>query len=140
MDLPRLLRRLVPPSTSTTLGRRAERRAARHLRRRGLRLLARNLRTPAGEIDLLCEDPATACLIFVEVRCVASAGGPARAADAVTPAKARQVVRAAQSWLSGRAAQRLAAADRPVRFDVVGVDARTGTLEHVEDAFTAAVD
>ncbi len=117
------------------LGRRAERRAARHLRRRGLRVLARNLRTPAGEIDLLCEDPGTRCLIFVEVRCVASARGPARAADAVTYAKARQVGRAATSWLCTRRARRMGAADRPIRFDVVGVDARSGVLEHIEDAF-----
>ena len=120
------------------LGRRAERRAARYLQRRGLRVLARNLRTPAGEIDLVCEDPGTACLIFVEVRCVASRGGPTRAVDAVTPAKARQVGRAATSWLSGRAARRLGACDRPIRFDVVGVDARSGALEHIEDAFTSA--
>ena len=133
-----LLRRLFAPSRSDR-GRRAERRAARHLRRRRLRVLARNLRTPAGEIDLLCEDPATTGLIFVEVRCVASPGGPSRAVDAVTPAKARQVARAATTWLSGRAARRLTppADARPIRFDVVGVDARTGAVEHVEDAFTS---
>lgn len=118
------------------LGRRAEIRAARHLRRKGLRVLRRNVRTPGGEIDLICEDPSDSTLVFVEVRAVASPGGPARAVDAVTPAKIRQVVRAVRSWLPGRAARRLNADERAIRFDVVGYDARTGELEHVEDAFT----
>ena len=118
------------------VGSLGERRAARALRRRGLNILARNVRCPAGEIDVLCEDPSTGALVFVEVRTVASPRGPARAADAVTLAKARQVGRAALAWLSGRSAERLGASERPLRFDVVGVDLRTGEVEHIEDAFT----
>lgn len=135
-------------------GWRGERLAARHLRRSGLQVLARNLKTPGGEIDLLCvgsgrappgaPGPGPPVLVFVEVRAVASPGGPERAADAVTPAKARQVARAALSWLGGRGPRRIlgrraAAAlgeGAAVRFDVVGVDLRTGHVEHVADAFT----
>ncbi len=117
------------------LGRGAEARAARHLAAAGLRVLARNVRTPVGEIDLLCEDPADGSLVFVEVRAVASPGGPERAADAVTLAKARQVVRAARGWLAGRQARRWGADLRPLRFDVVGVDGRSGDVEHIVDAF-----
>ena len=117
------------------LGRGAEARAARHLAAGGLRILARNVRTPLGELDVLCEDPADGSLVFVEVRAVASAGGPERAVDAVTLAKARQVVRAARGWLAGRQARRFGADVRPLRFDVVGVDGRTGEVEHVVDAF-----
>ncbi|MBI4601734.1 MAG: YraN family protein, partial [Planctomycetes bacterium] len=48
------------------LGRRGERAAARHLRRQGLRILARNVREGRGEIDLVALDGAT--LVFVEVK------------------------------------------------------------------------
>ena len=115
------------------LGRRSERKAARYLRRRGLRVLARNVATRHGEVDLVCLDGDT--LVFVEVRAVASAGGPEDALDAVTPGKARQVVRAARAWLDTRAGRRLL--PRDVRFDVVAVDTRRRTVEHVEDAFRA---
>ena len=115
------------------LGRRGERAAAHHLRRVGLRVLARNLRTANGELDLVCLDGDV--LVFVEVRTVGSPGGPERAVDAITPAKTRQVVRAARAWLASRCARRWRSCE--VRFDAVAVDARTGTLEHVPDAFRA---
>ena len=115
------------------LGRSAERRAARSLRRKGLRILGRNVRTRAGELDLVALDGES--LVFVEVRAVGSAGGPVDARDAITPAKTRQVVRAARAWLASRAGRRLL--PRPIRFDAVVVDARANTLEHVPDAFVA---
>jgi putative endonuclease len=48
------------------VGRRHERRAARFLKRRGLRVLTRNLRTGRDEIDLLARDGDT--VVIVEVR------------------------------------------------------------------------
>ena len=47
-------------------GRRGERHAARWLRKRGLRILGRNLKTPIGEIDLLAQEGAW--LVVVEVK------------------------------------------------------------------------
>lgn len=47
-------------------GRSGERHAARFLRRRGLRILARNVRAPTGEIDLLAREGAW--LVVVEVK------------------------------------------------------------------------
>lgn len=49
-----------------TLGRRGERLAARFLRRKGYRILNRNWRCLAGEIDLVCADGDE--LVFVEVK------------------------------------------------------------------------
>ena len=118
------------------LGRRGESCAARCLRRAGLRVLGRNVRTRAGELDLVCLDADT--LVFVEVRTVGSPGGPADARDAVTPTKVRQVVRAARAWLETRAGRRLAS--RALRFDAVVVDARAGTVAHLPDAFAAAAE
>lgn len=48
------------------IGRRGERLAARFLRRRGLRILERNVRCGRGEIDLLALEGQT--LVFVEVK------------------------------------------------------------------------
>ena len=48
------------------IGRAGERHAARYLRRQGCRILARNLRTPVGEVDLLAQEGAW--LIVVEVK------------------------------------------------------------------------
>lgn len=66
------------------VGRWGEERAARYLSEQGYTLLARNLRTPYGEIDLIaCRDGVT---VFVEVKTRTSTtfGMPE---DAVTPRK-----------------------------------------------------
>ena len=82
----RLLRRprVAPPTAAAAaatrnraLGRRGERAAVRHLRRRGYRILARNVRTPAGEVDLLASEAGR--LVLVEVKTSARVGGPALA-------------------------------------------------------------
>ncbi len=49
------------------LGPRGERVAARYLRRKGFRVLGRNLETHFGEADLLCETPG-GCIVVVEVK------------------------------------------------------------------------
>jgi putative endonuclease len=47
-------------------GREGERRAARFLQANGYRIVARNVRLPGGEIDLLCVEQST--VVFVEVK------------------------------------------------------------------------
>lgn len=49
------------------LGPKGERAAARYLRRRGYRVLGRNLETRFGEADLLCE-ARDGCVVVVEVK------------------------------------------------------------------------
>ncbi len=53
-------------SARERLGRRGERLAARFLRKRGLRVLLRNVRCGRGEIDIIALDGET--LVFVEVK------------------------------------------------------------------------
>ncbi|RYY69219.1 MAG: YraN family protein, partial [Comamonadaceae bacterium] len=107
----------------------AEDRALAHLRDAGLRLVARNYRTPGrggGEIDLVMRDGAT--LVFVEVRRRASAryGG---AAASIGAAKQRRIVFAARHFLL-----RLPSPP-PCRFDVVTVEeGRVGWLRGAFDA------
>jgi putative endonuclease len=77
------------------LGRRGERVAASYLRKRGIRILAQNVRGGGGEIDLVATDGAT--LIFVEVK-----SRTRRADDEVTgleriDSRKRQALRRASS-------------------------------------------
>ncbi|WP_300669245.1 YraN family protein [Desulfoluna sp.] len=110
-------------------GRWGERRAARYLKRRGYRILARNAVTPLGEIDLVAEDKGT--LVFVEVKSRTSTlfGRPE---DAVTKTKQATLARAALYWLKSHDAL-----GRPARFDVVAILAGQDTfdVQVIENAF-----
>ena len=77
-------------------------------------ILARNVRYPDGEIDIVALDGAT--LVFVEVkwRRNDARGTPA---EAVTPKKRDRVIRAARRWLAENPEGR----SRAVRFDVVAI-------------------
>jgi putative endonuclease len=114
------------------LGRAAEDAAARALRRAGLRVVARNVRLPEGEIDLVGRDGER--WVFVEVKCRRAGWGDAPAA-AVSWAKRRRLVRLAQHYLKWKAR-----GDAPCRFDVVSVtvldDGRT-ECRHIPNAFDA---
>ena len=113
-------------------GDRGERAAARHLRRRGLRILGRNYRTALGEIDLIARDGDT--LAFVEVK-TRRRGEPA---EAVTPEKQRRITLASLHFL-----KRYGLLDRDVRcrFDIVAVTWPDGRgrpeIAHHPDAFEA---
>ena len=93
-------------------GAAAEDAALALLLERDLHLLARNVRYPFGEIDLVMREGAE--LVFVEVRYRSNArfGGAAVSVDA---SKRRKLARAAQAWISGH--RQFAKAS--CRFDVV---------------------
>ena len=88
-----------------------------HLQRCGLRLLARNYRTPGrggGEIDLvMCEPDGT--VVFVEVR-ARTGSGHGGAAASIGASKRRRIIFAARHFLAR------GAAPPPCRFDVVVFD------------------
>jgi putative endonuclease len=106
-------------SRSAETGEAAEDAALAQLRAAGLVLLARNVRYPFGEIDLVMREGAT--LVFVEVRCRRGQGYGGAFAS-VDRGKRRKLARAAQAWLSGHRAH----AQAPCRFDVVAVAPREG--------------
>jgi len=95
-------------------GTAAEDAALAHLRAAGLQLLARNVRYPFGEIDLVMREGATLAFVEVRYRSNSAFGG---AAASVTRSKRRKLARAAQACLGAHRA--FAAA--PCRFDVVAV-------------------
>lgn len=101
-------------ASTKTRGDAAEALALRHLEAAGLRLLARNYRTPGrggGEIDLVMQ-ARDATLVFVEVRARSSEShGGARASIGAT--KRARIVFAARHYLLRYASS------PPCRFDVV---------------------
>jgi putative endonuclease len=116
--------------TTKAEGDAAESRALTYLRGRGLRLVARNYRTPGrggGEIDLVMRE-ADGTLVFVEVRkrADASHGG---AAASVGPLKQRRIVFAARHFLM-RVPE-----PPPCRFDVVSMEG--GGIQWMRAAFDA---
>jgi putative endonuclease len=117
--------------TTKQAGDAAEDLALSHLVGRGLKLLARNYRTPGrggGEIDLVMREPG-GTLVFVEVRQRSSRsfGG---AAASVSPFKQRRIIFAARHYLMHLAQQ------PPCRFDVISVEA--GAVEWLRAAFDAS--
>jgi len=94
-------------------GARAEAAAARYLKRRGYRILARNLRTRIGEIDIVATDGDW--LVVVEVRSRRE-DSPVSPRETLTRNKRRKL-RALTEQLRKR--HRLG--DKPVRVDLVEV-------------------
>ena len=114
------------------MGRRGERAAAGHLRRKRYRLLRRNYRCPAGEIDLICSDQNT--IVFVEVK-TRTDERAAELSEALRPPQRQRMEHAAKYFLAERRIH-----DRPCRFDVVTVlwpPRGAPRIEHFEDAFQA---
>ncbi len=96
-------------------GDEAEASAGRFLESRGLVVLERGHTRRCGEIDIVCVDPATGTIVFVEVRFRSrhDFGGPLAS---VTRAKVVRLRKTAAAWL-----QRHADPRRPARIDVIGL-------------------
>jgi putative endonuclease len=124
------LRRLFPQKP---LGQRGEAAAARFLRRRGYKIVARSSRLRPGELDLVALDGRTVVFVEVKTRQSAQSGHPAEAVDA---AKQRRLTRLAVTFL-----KRHGLLDYPARFDVIAItwpaDQRRPTIEHFQNAFEA---
>ena len=113
-------------------GRPGEDLACEHLKRQGLRILERNYRCRAGEIDVVADDRGT--LVFVEVK-ERRGDSHGTAVEAVTPQKQKRVVRAARVYAASRGLS-----EQSVRFDVVAIDWGPDgpRLRHDQGAFSAA--
>ena len=110
--------------------------AAEHLERLGYRIVARNVRTRHGELDLVAANRRALVFCEVKTRVAGTRAGPDGALDAIGPNKRRQVRALATQWLAQTD-------DRPhrpeVRFDAIGVTLSPAgdllALQHVEAAF-----
>ncbi len=112
------------------LGQRGERLACEALLERGAQILARNVRTPHGELDIVTRQGKT--LVFVEVKARTSRtfGVPE---EALTHTKQAHLIAAAQHYLEINALT-----DADWRIDVVAIElgpaGETLRLEIIENA------
>ncbi len=111
------------------LGKEGERIAEQYLKRKGYKVVERNYRCAAGEVDLIVLDRRV--IVFVEVK-TRTGHGFGTPLEAVQPRKQRKMMQAAQFFLSQKKLHQ-----RDARFDVVGISwpAREPVIEHVENAF-----
>ena len=129
----------IKPNPS--VGARGERVAARHLRRLGYRILARNLRTRGGEIDLLAQAPDRRTVVVVEVKS-ATARDPGEAPDPRPEEHVNYYKQRRLTALACQIARRYHLEDRPIRFDVIGVEFACGAapiVRHHPGAFESRV-
>jgi putative endonuclease len=128
----------MPPSPSRpkssarqsaeTAGRRGEAWAAFYLRCKFYRIVARRVKTPVGEIDLVARRGRAT--VFVEVKARRFSHQEAEAHHSVNR---RRIVRAAQFWLARNPAR----ADDDLRFDVIFL-APFAPPRHLKNAFDAS--
>ena len=95
------------------IGQSGEKAAAEFLKRKGYKIVASNLRTPFGELDLVARHKGFVVFIEVKSRSTDSLGPPYLS---VTREKSRRIVKNAVFYLKQR---RLL--DHPWRIDVVSV-------------------
>src|SRR5512142_907295 len=96
------------------LGDSTERVAALYLEQHGCRILARNVRTREGEIDLIAEDADGLAFVEVKARRGTTFGTPE---EAITPRKQLQLVRLAEAFMANEPSL----ANRAWRIDVVAI-------------------
>jgi putative endonuclease len=112
-------------------GAAAEELAAQYLQVRGLKILARNLRCKAGELDLVCLDDGVLSIVEVRQRGSAEFGG---ALASVTWTKQRKIIRAAQFFLRHEKHWK----GLSLRFDVLAIEGLPDgahRIDWVKDAF-----
>jgi putative endonuclease len=108
--------------STSQAGRKIERRAARHYRLRGYRILGTNVWAGGYELDVIARRGRR--LVFCEVK-GKTAGGFGDPLEMVDEEKLRRLHRAAESWLTRNPALR----GLDCRFEVVAM--RAGALERV---------
>lgn len=112
----------------------AEDMAAQYLQLRGLKILARNLRCKAGELDLVCLDEGVLAIVEVRQRGSVKFGG---ALASVTWAKQRKIIRAVRFFLRREKHWQ----NFSIRFDVLAIEGLpdgTHRIDWAKDAFRAA--
>ena len=116
-------------SKSQALGHWGEDTAVEYLKKNGYEIIARNIRTPHGEIDLLARQADQ--LVFVEVKARTSEeyGNPE---EAITANKQTHMIESAQYYLQENAL------DLEYRIDVIAIKRKTGNqspeITHFENA------
>jgi putative endonuclease len=125
----------VPTDTRRTTGVKGEEEAARFLTRSGYAILDRNVRTRAGEIDLVAKEGKTLVFVEVKTRRDLVEGDPPQAG--VHTRKQNRLAKLAHGYLKLKRIRQT-----PCRFDVVSViindDGGVKAIRHIPNAFSVA--
>ena len=116
-------------------GQAGESAAEEYLRRKGYRILERNVRSSLGELDLVAEDGQVLVFVEVKARRTDVFGG---AIHAVHHRKQKKLIQLAAQYLARHHIK-----DRLCRFDVVllqGSNAVAPQIEHIQNAFEVSGD
>jgi len=111
------------------LGSEGEDLAVRFLQKKGYRIVARNYKTPVGELDIIARDGDTIVFIEVKTRTDISFGYPF---EAVNKRKRQKLKNLALLYLKRQGKE------SPVRFDVLSIFCMGNgkkDIEHIKDAF-----
>lgn len=117
------------------LGQEGESAAEQYLRHKGYRIVARNLRSSVGELDLVAEDDQVLVFVEVKARRTDAFGG---AVHAVHRRKQETLIRLAAQYLARHHIK-----NRLCRFDVVllqGADTAGSQIDHIQNAFEVSGD
>ena len=124
----------MPTDTRRTTGVKGEEEAARFLTRSGYSILDKNVRTRAGEIDLVAKEGKT--LVFVEVKTRRELEGDPPQAGVHTR-KQNRLAKLAHGYLKLKRIRQT-----PCRFDVVAVivndEGGVKAIRHIPNAFSVA--
>lgn len=114
-------------------GNRGEQAAVRYLKGAGWTIIAAQVATRYGEIDVIGQDQDFVVFVEVKTRRSVSHGRPEEAVD---QAKQQRIARSALAWL-----KRKGWLERRIRFDVVSVvwsESQTPEITHYKHAFEPA--
>ena len=120
-------------NTSSTLGQRGERVAARFLRQIGYKIVAQGHRNKFGELDLIALDGRTVVFVEVKTRSSHDAGHPT---EAITQEKQQRLTKLALHYLKHHHLL-----EQPARYDVIALTWPEPTtqpeIQHYLNAFPA---
>jgi putative endonuclease len=114
----------------SNIGREGESKAAEALEQAGMQIIARNVRSPFGEVDIVAMDGDT--LVFVEVK-TWSFYGMEDLQYGINLKKQRRIIETAKYFLSSNRKFN----GKAVRFDVVFVGKKA--ITHLAEAFTECI-
>ena len=112
------------------LGARGEDYACKVLRKKGYKIIDRNVRFNRGELDIIARKKGVISFVEVKTRSGSDFGGPAAA---ITPAKQKKLTELAMMWLDQHNLT-----ESPARFDVVALlmpEGEKPEVEIIENAF-----
>jgi len=116
----------MSPNTLTK-GMRGERIACDFLLKSGYRIIERNWRCKWGEIDIIAAIEGT--IVFIEVKSATGTGFGAPM-EWVTPRKRKKIIMAAKQYILDNPIENML-----IRFDVIAIDLRMNTVNHIPNAF-----